>query len=161
MEKSKLDYHRPGQPTFIIPQTAGFVNRYFAQKIIGGFHHQLFPRSARVYSSLYSSKKLPSSQQLQQATSSTVSCVEWMHSSHFQLIAFIIKLLLWFVIVFAGGGPVRVCVADFHFLVVIPVVARTFNTPHFIHPQIISSNLMRYSSFHILMISCSNSGFSW
>ena len=79
---------------------------------------------------------------------------------HNKDIQFSFLFLLRFIIVFARGGPVGVCVADFHFLIVVPVVARTFNTAHFIHPQIISSNLMRYSSFHILMISCSNSGFS-
>lgn len=69
------------------------------------YHHQLFPRSVRVYSSLYSSKKLPSSQQLQQATSSVVSCKEWTHSSH------LVFIIIIFLLIFTRRRPIGVSMA--------------------------------------------------
>ena len=57
---------------------------------------------------------------------------------------------LRFIIVFAGGGPVGVSMADFHLHVVIPVVVWTFNTPHFVSLSL--SVIIRYYIFGIKSI---------
>ena len=111
------------------------------KKITGGFHHQFHPKSARVYSSLYSSKKLPSSQQLQQATSSMVSIMKWIHSS--QLHFFIALFLLRFVIVFAGRRPRVIIVATGvgfpRFLPVVSAVAISTSCHRLFPPILLST----------------------
>ena len=146
---------RPGQPTFIIPQTAGFVNRYFTQKKFGQIflpenfnhnlcNHHLHPTSMRNHRN--HGMGLPA--YTYKAEGYLCSKDNPNHLQGNDNVSFF--FLLWFIIVFAGSRPVGVCVANIHFLVVIPVVVRTFNTPHFVSLSL--SVIIRYYIFGIKSI---------
>ena len=84
-------------------------------------------------SNSWGSKKQPSSQQLQQATSSRVSCIEWLHTSQLQHLSF--SIIISFIIVFARGRPVGVCLARGETLTLVSPAQITFSAFHSSHPR--------------------------